>query len=123
MGGCERATAVFSVRVCFFSRCSGVIWGVVLSGRGVRRCSGLFRFVRICSGLFRGDSAWMVVPGVRGWLADREMALDRTFVLLEYGSTVGGSWGTWTIGARDNWCCMLGAFHPPPNLPPERGEG
>ena len=41
------------VQVLFFSGCSGVIREVSLSGRGVRRCSGLFGFVRICSGLFR----------------------------------------------------------------------
>ena len=63
----------------FFSRCPGVIWGVVLSGRGVRRRSGLFRFVRICSGLFGGDSAWMVVPGVRGCLVDREVGIGSHF--------------------------------------------
>ena len=40
------------VQGLFFSGCSGVIRGMVLSGRGAWRCSGLFRFVRICSGLF-----------------------------------------------------------------------
>ena len=43
-----------------------MILRVFLSGRSVRRRSGLFRFVRICSGLFGGDPAWMVVPVARG---------------------------------------------------------
>ena len=50
------------VRVFFDRADSGVIRGVVLSGRGVRRCSGLFRFVRICSGLFG-----MRRSGAGGW--------------------------------------------------------
>ena len=85
--------------------------------------SAVFRFVRICSGLFGGDSAWMVVLGVRGWVVGGEVGIVRTFVLLCDGSTVGESWGSWTIGVRRDWCCRLVAFHPPPNLPPGRGEG
>ena len=27
------------------------------------------------------------------------------------------------IGAQRDWCGWLAAVHPPPNLPPKRGEG
>ena len=29
----------------------------------------------------------------------------------------------WKLDRLDCRLCWLGAFHPPPNLPPERGEG
>ena len=64
VGGWEVAVGGGGVRGLFFSGCLGVIREGSLSGRGVRRCSGLFRFVRICSGLFgvRGG-----VDGVKFW--------------------------------------------------------
>ena len=65
----------------------------------------------------------MAVLEVRGWLVDRDVGIDRTFVLLCNGSTVGESWGAWTVGSvRREWWRLAG-FHPPPSLPPGRGEG
>ncbi len=50
--GTARVGGAEGVRGLFFFGVFGGDWAASLSGRGVRRCSGLFRFVRICSGLF-----------------------------------------------------------------------
>ena len=82
MGGGKLRVGDDAVQVYLVSGSSGVIRMASLSGRGVWRRSGLFRFVRICSGLFGDDLAWEVAPGVRGWMARGEVGIDRTFVLL-----------------------------------------
>ena len=119
----------------FFSGCSGVIWRVVLSGRSVWRCSGLFGFVQGCSGLFGVDS------GARCQLLSTFVNLCHGLVTVGQAVVAGGERHEaallfWCEVSRgwENWGCVVGdrgvgerwwtcgASHPPPNLPPSRGE-
>ena len=109
---------------------------------GVRICSGLFGFVRevvegltvvsfvnFCHGLVSVGQAVVaggedVSAGLRG--ERHGMALlfcgksSRSWG--ERGCVVGDSWGMGAGGVSGAWR-WLGASHPPPNLPPGRGEG
>ena len=73
-------------------------------------CSAAFSFVQVCSDLFRGDSAWVAVPGVRGWVVDREVGIGSNF--RSSGDMVArlegvGGWragaGRWAGG--EEWGC------------------
>ena len=86
-GWARRDTCGERGSVAWARACSGLflIGRILGDPEGVpiwSRCLAAFRFVRICSGLFRGDPAWVVVPGMWGWLVDREVGIARTFVLL-----------------------------------------
>ena len=69
----------------------------------------MFGFVQRCSGVVR-----------RGWSRLEVWALVALSFFWRYRITIGeGCVLDWTGLAL----CLLAAFHPPPNPPPERGEG
>ena len=110
------AAAVFGWFFSGVRGCSGLFGG----GPIWSECSAVFSFVRLCSGLFGGVPAWMVWLGGRSGLAGGEVGIVRTFVLLwGYRSTMGAMWRS----GRARLGRQVVASHPPPNLPPSRGEG
>ena len=112
-------------RVVFFGVFGGDPEGVSIWSE----CSAVFRFVRICSGMFRGvrseAPAWVVVNGVRSWSVGRKVGIVSHFRSSGDGSAMGQG-GSGGGGGAISLVPPLRprvASHPPPNLPPSRGEG
>ena len=66
--------------------------------------------------MFGGAEAALV--GCLGTVARRALEVAGSCLRRNDGKGAG-----MTERGRRDWWCQLVAFHPPPNLPPERGEG
>ena len=78
--------------------------------------------VRVCSCLRRNDGEGGRNEGKGRGMRGRDAGMGGRRAGMT-GRGAGMADVEWVIGARRDLWCWFVAFHPPPNLPPGRGEG
>ena len=145
MGGGRLRAFAGDVQGCFFQGvqgCFGAHFYLVEASGGVRICSGLFRFVRGARGaghcvalsFFWRYGSTIGARRFPSFLRRQEPArsagvrggavVQRARVPACAGMTVGGAGTTGkAVGVQEGGRRWLATSHPPPSLPPKRGEG